>query len=1162
MERNPGPVWTCDICTNRITNNQTSLLCNTDIPHWVHKKCTNITTQQYRLTRGTWKCILHTNTTPTPTSTFSITPHTLTPPTPTNTCSTPPVTTGLPAPPTPTITRSPSPATARPHQTDNQNKHLNILQININGIHKKLTELQDLINTKQADIITVQETKLQTHHKTPVIPNYTPYRTDRPHKQGGGLVTYIHKTITFSPIPAPQHLNTRKTELQTIKIHLTQHKHLHITNIYIPPRQTTDPDHLTEDTDITNTFNYLDTLTNHIISGDINAHSTTWHSNTDDHRGTLIADLLQQSTHIILNTDTPTRLPHIDQSPTSPDITTASNNIANNTTWNTLHALSSDHLPILITYNTKTKFRLHQSLNTYTNYNKANWQAFTQEIENALENTTPPQNIHVANNVLTNIILNADKHHIPKGKIHNKHKLLPQNIRDLIARRDTIRQHNPKDPTLPVINNNIDKLIQEHKSNLWKQHLEDNWDHKTNTHILWKTIAGLTNKKPTNTSNTTIAINNKTAITDKQKASYFNKQFTNVIKHATHHSNRQTDRQTRTLPTTPIIITIEQTKAAIKQSRNNNSTGPDNINIKHLKHLGPRALTYLTHIYNTALNTNNIPNIWKQAKVIPIPKPNKNTSIGTSYRPIALLSPIAKTLEKIIIPYITDNITLPDHMHGFRQHRSTTTALHHINHVITTGFNQKQPPQRTIAIALDMSKAFDTVNLHTLIRKILNTNIPNTIIKYIANYIKGRTQYTLFNNTKSRQRYIKAGVPQGGVLSPTLFNIYMADLPTPPLPQIQTITYADDITILSTHTNTDTAQTQVTQYLQQIHDWTQQNQLTLNTSKTTTTLFTPDPAQYNTTLSLHINNNILPTVKNPKILGLTLDPKLTYSAHIQNTLKRATQTINMIKALTTTHWGKTKETLTTTYKAITRPIIEYANTIWSPITSTTNMQKLQTVQNKALRTITGCTLDTNTSHLHTETQILPITTHLQLHASQLRQQAQHPQHTLHAFTRKAPNPRYKKQTIFDNNNNYTYNIATNPENTTEATIKNNLKQIHTHIVNRHIDNTPHNRVLNMPAPPIDATEQTLSHSTRRTLAQLRTNKSPLLHAYLNKITPTTHPTPHCPLCGHHSHDTMHIFSCPRVATNLTPVDLWLRPVEAGALVARWRAELGVPPGTV
>ena len=106
--------------------------------------------------------------------------------------------------------------------------------------------------------------------------------------------------------------------------------------------------------------------------------------------------------------------------------------------------------------------------------------------------------------------------------------------------------------------------------------------------------------------------------------------------------------------------------------------------------------------------------------------------------------------------------------------------------------------------------------------------------------------------------------------------------------------------------------------------------------KTTTTLFTPDPAEYKTTLTLQINNTILPTNKEPKILALTLDPKLNYSKHIQNTTQKAKQTIHIMKALTTTHWGKSKETLNITYKTIVRPILEYASTIWSPIISNTN----------------------------------------------------------------------------------------------------------------------------------------------------------------------------------------------------------------------------------
>ena len=118
----------------------------------------------------------------------------------------------------------------------------------------------------------------------------------------------------------------------------------------------------------------------------------------------------------------------------------------------------------------------------------------------------------------------------------------------------------------------------------------------------------------------------------------------------------------------------------------------------------------------TALNTNIIPHIWKLANKVPIPKPNKHIDKGTSYRPISLLSVIAKSLEKSLLPYIAANILNTPTQHGYKTKHSTVTALHTVNNTVAKGFNQMAPPARTITVALDMSKAFDTINIHTLIR--------------------------------------------------------------------------------------------------------------------------------------------------------------------------------------------------------------------------------------------------------------------------------------------------------------------------------------------------------------------------------------------------------------------------------------------------------------
>ena len=198
---------------------------------------------------------------------------------------------------------------------------------------------------------------------------------------------------------------------------------------------------------------------------------------------------------------------------------------------------------------------------------------------------------------------------------------------------------------------------------------------------------------------------------------------------------------------------------------------------------------------------------------------------------------------------------------------------------------------------------------------------------------------------------------------------------------------------------------------------------------------TTDPSEYNKPVNIHINNTPIPTTSNLTILGLTFDPKLKFFTHTDNTITKAKK-----KTL-----GKKQGN--TTYKTLLLPIIKYDNTIWSPIISSTSLNKLQKIQNVALRTITGCTLDTNTQHLHSETKILPLQNHLKFHVSQLIQKASHSTHPLHPLTTQEAHPRYKKQSTF----NYTLNIPSfSTQNTSHTQIKYNMKTIHTKIVHDYI----------------------------------------------------------------------------------------------------------------
>ena len=197
-----------------------------------------------------------------------------------------------------------------------------------------------------------------------------------------------------------------------------------------------------------------------------------------------------------------------------------------------------------------------------------------------------------------------------------------------------------------------------------------------------------------------------------------------------------------------------------------------------------------------------------------------------------------------------------------------------------------------------------------------------------------------------------------------------------------------------------------------------------------------------------------------------------------------------------------------------------------------------------MRTATRCTQDTNIQHLHDETLILPI--HKQLHTSQYKQKTQHPSHPLHKHTTYFNTPRLKN-TIF-NYDRYTTNIPTDPHTITTITT-----------VSRHLVTRGNNKILRTPPPHTSSSEERLRRLTRRTLAQLRTNKSPFLKSYLHKVDAKSHPSPLCPLCNTHTHDTHHLFNCTHTRITLSLLDLWTDPTGVTGLLARWTGKLAGGP---
>ncbi|KAI5727897.1 hypothetical protein M8J77_008348 [Diaphorina citri] len=1062
IETNPGPTWHCSVCYQQIRSNTTSVQCNS-CSNWCHmKKCTNLTSYKQWTTTFIAECckgqtILslpnnlssHSDISNTFTSSRSPVNNTIrkcavcSEQIASNTtsvqcnkclnwCHIRKCTNLLsinewnssfigtcclqhsPAPNLPTIQASNaidtlSTANVSQNTPDSDPITFKILQYNCNGLRKKIDEIVNYMETNDILVAAIQETRLTVNSNLVSRDNYSILRKDRGKNTGGGLAFIIHNSVQYSSvtIPTPRQQDTF-LEQQAIAIKSGQTK-ITLVNIYIPPTSSCDAGYHAN-------IEHLLELEDTILLGDFNAHHDLWDPYLPaDQRGEDLVDQIDTSQFGILNELEPTRIEG--DTISSPDVTLASLPLLPVIHWESKIALSSDHLPITLYINTVVN-KIDAERKKYINFCKADWAGFTEFTEDCFVKQKTPTDVIPAEKTFRKILNQAKAKYIPAGCIPKIRPNFPTSAALLADERDQIRTANPGDPRIRELNQRINKLVDEHRAKKWHEHLDKLSLDGKGINSLWKTIKNIATPGKSNNNNIVINFNNIAIDNPKKCANNLNRQFTEhpveldkqkrrIKRHFQNYSSlnkiNKTQSSPPSIPSSEVVRVIQKAKAS-------KAIGPDGISTLMLKHLGHKGIEYMTSMFNLSLKSLTIPNVWKIARIIPLLKPGKDPHDSKSYRPISLLSPVVKLLEATLLPCINENITLASHQHGFRKKFSTVTALHTITDKINRGLNQERPCQRTIMVAVDLSKAFDTISIEQLLQDLSETSIPWFIQRWLHNYMSGRQTYVDFRNTKSTYRRVKQGVPQGGVLSPALFNLYMSKVPTPP-EDVNLISYADDCSILTSGNNIPELCNKVNDYLSTLNSWLTERKLQLSPGKSSATLFTTWTKEVGTVLDIFVNGERIPSTKNPKILGITFDPTMTFHKHAGEIKTRVRSRNNLLKSLAGNTWGKNKETILTTYKTIGRPILNYASPIWMPQLSDSQWKHLQIAQNASLRVATGCHKMAHEHHLHCETKILPVKEHSKMLTQQYLISCYQEDHPCHNLVTAPSPPRNLRKTV-------------------------------------------------------------------------------------------------------------------------------------------------------